>query len=161
MIIDMQFPSCREIENDIGIKALSIVKYVPKYPESYYRNISGAYILIAKNGKYIGESTAAVGLIYRLKQHAYSNRIGEILFGYIYETIKDKKVTRKLESYLISKLRPNLNRTRNKNKMRESIFTIVKGDMLRQWIDICKYYKVSRIDNTTIIIKEAKIVVDE
>ena len=110
MINESQFPNCEEIEKDIGINILGIEKYIPQYTDRYYRNISGSYILVTINGKYIGESTAAVGLIYRLQQHKYSVRIGEILFGYIYETIRDKKVTRKLESYLISRLEPNLNR---------------------------------------------------
>ena len=116
MIKDMEFPSCEEIEKNVGIKILSIEKYIPGHIRSHYKTIvaaSGAYILVSEKGKYIGESKNVVD---RLISHKYS-RVGKILFGYIYVTEKDKKITRKLESYLINKLKPNLNLNRYQKKV--------------------------------------------
>lgn len=124
VIHNLDLPTINEIKINTGIDVLNTEIYIPERAELYKNRISiGAYILISQDlEKYVGESAAMSGLYYRLYQHQFSEHspffYKKMLCGYVYEIHdasailreENKKLSRKLETYLINRTKPELNR---------------------------------------------------
>ncbi|MBZ5529581.1 MAG: hypothetical protein LAN71_17000 [Acidobacteriia bacterium] len=108
--IEKTLPTIDEIKNEMNIEILSIKKFI--FPKELRRHrydfyLSGAYIIVTTNKeKYVGQT-----LYFKSRIDIHCSKL-EILVIFLYETSRNRDVTRKLEQYLANRVHPEINGNR-------------------------------------------------
>lgn len=110
--IEKTLPTIDEIKKEMDIEILSIKKFIfPKELRQrkydFYATLSGAYIIVTINKeKYVGQT-----LYFKSRIDNHCKKL-EILAIFLYETSRNRYITRKLEQYLANRIRPEINGNR-------------------------------------------------